>query len=44
MIADLKKLCDTCIEMKNLEREEQKKREEFEIKILLRKATPMEII
>ena len=42
--ADLKGLCKTCVEMKTVEREEKKKKEDFDMKVMLRRATPIEII
>ena len=32
------------VDLKNVEREEEKTKQEFEIKVLLRKTVPMEII
>jgi hypothetical protein len=32
------------VDLKNVEREEEKTKEEFEIKVLLRKTVPMDII
>ena len=41
---DLKGLCKTCVEMKTVESEEKKNKEDFDMKVMLRRATPIEII